>query len=1080
MTAKSVLVACAAGVVGVGSVSAQVVDWAGLNNANWSIGSNWNPAMVPMGASAVARFDSFAGRAIVNSSVPSIGAVELLDPNSILAIDNAGTLTLLGGTSTNNGLIELNRFGSSVNATLNIAGAVAFNGTGDIRMRASTDNAIILGTGSITNGAMHEIRGVGQILVPIINNGRVAGDSSVSVSGLDLEIRGDVANSNQMAAAIGTLEIFSAVTQTPSAEITAEAGNVVLFDGSSITGGTITDTGGSGHIFSNVSGTVTLDSVINTGSLTTVQPNATFSIVGSGLVNDGVIQLNQTGSSANAVLVFDESGVLNGSGELRMRTFADNAQLNTAMGQNITHGVNHTVRGVGQLNASLDNAGTILADVGVSLSGNTLELQTENKTNTGLLGAAPSSILSIESIDIDQAGGGEIRADAAGSVRFIGNNSVSSGSITSHPDGAVNVSASSDTTFDDVDIDADFFIDAGGDLFIAAGGITNNRRMEMNPFGSANDSTLTANVSTTIGGSGEIQMRTFSDNARIETMPGAVLTNAAGHTIRGVGQINAELINNGTVSADVAVSVSGAVLELQSGAKTNNGTMTAELNSTLSLDPAIVTQSPSASIVANNGGIVTIAGGSSITGGSLLTNGTGAIRTFAAADTTLSGVVFDGLMQIELGTSVIVDAAGIVNNGLIEMNRFGSASDSILTLADAAVSGTGEIRMRAFSDNTQLNTAPGTSATLGAGQLVRGVGEINGAITNDGEIRADVGVSVSGSSLELKTEDKVNNGLARAVTNSSLLLNGIAFDQSAGGMLLADGGTVSLGAGAALIGGSLDSSGAGLWATNVGGFSVDGTLLGGNGRVNLGQTMTVLGGALLNDAMIQVNPFLSAADGVIELGQSTSFVGSGSIELVASNLDARISAAPMTTPTLTNGAGHSLIGNGTVETPLVNEGILRPGRPTGTMNASSGFTQNAAGTFVATISTNNSNGRLAVTGDANLGGTLELQLGPSAVLTNNFNHIILTAGAVNGTFDSAPLLTSGQLVTRIRYEPTQVVIRTRCRADTNLDGAVTPADFNAWIAAFNTGDSVADQNLDGLVTPADFNAWILNFNTPCP
>ena len=55
-----------------------------------------------------------------------------------------------------------------------------------------------------------------------------------------------------------------------------------------------------------------------------------------------------------------------------------------------------------------------------------------------------------------------------------------------------------------------------------------------------------------------------------------------------------------------------------------------------------------------------------------------------------------------------------------------------------------------------------------------------------------------------------------------------------------------------------------------------------------------------------------------------------------------------------------------------------------------------------------------------------------------------------------------------------------CPPDTNGDGLVTPADFNAWILAFNAQAPECDQNGDGLCTPADFNAWILNFNAGCP
>ena len=53
-------------------------------------------------------------------------------------------------------------------------------------------------------------------------------------------------------------------------------------------------------------------------------------------------------------------------------------------------------------------------------------------------------------------------------------------------------------------------------------------------------------------------------------------------------------------------------------------------------------------------------------------------------------------------------------------------------------------------------------------------------------------------------------------------------------------------------------------------------------------------------------------------------------------------------------------------------------------------------------------------------------------------------------------------------------------ADTNGDGQVSPADFNAWISAFNNNAPECDQNGDGLCTPADFNAWIGNFNQGCP
>jgi len=55
-----------------------------------------------------------------------------------------------------------------------------------------------------------------------------------------------------------------------------------------------------------------------------------------------------------------------------------------------------------------------------------------------------------------------------------------------------------------------------------------------------------------------------------------------------------------------------------------------------------------------------------------------------------------------------------------------------------------------------------------------------------------------------------------------------------------------------------------------------------------------------------------------------------------------------------------------------------------------------------------------------------------------------------------------------------------CPADVNQDGSVSPADFSAWVAAFNTQASGCDQNNDGMCSPADFSAWVANFNAGCP
>ncbi|MEO1583588.1 MAG: choice-of-anchor tandem repeat NxxGxxAF-containing protein [Planctomycetota bacterium] len=67
---------------------------------------------------------------------------------------------------------------------------------------------------------------------------------------------------------------------------------------------------------------------------------------------------------------------------------------------------------------------------------------------------------------------------------------------------------------------------------------------------------------------------------------------------------------------------------------------------------------------------------------------------------------------------------------------------------------------------------------------------------------------------------------------------------------------------------------------------------------------------------------------------------------------------------------------------------------------------------------------------------------------------------------------SGLFVAGVAIDP--------CAADANGDGLVTPADFTAWVLAFNTETPGCDQNGDGLCQPSDFSAFIANYNNGCP
>ncbi len=105
-------------------------------------------------------------------------------------------------------------------------------------------------------------------------------------------------------------------------------------------------------------------------------------------------------------------------------------------------------------------------------------------------------------------------------------------------------------------------------------------------------------------------------------------------------------------------------------------------------------------------------------------------------------------------------------------------------------------------------------------------------------------------------------------------------------------------------------------------------------------------------------------------------------------------------------------------------------------------------------------------------------LGPKDILGGDlvdalWRFEVPATGTLTITFDATDLSMS---LDKLEVDTISLV---RCVADVNSDGVLTPADFTAWIAAFNAGATGCDQNGDGACSPADFTAWISNYNAGC-
>ena len=216
---------------------------------------------------------------------------------------------------------------------------------------------------------------------------------------------------------------------------------------------------------------------------------------------------------------------------------------------------------------------------------------------------------------------------------------------------------------------------SAGDALTVTDGIANNGTITLAaPFG-PETAALTFSGSQTLSGTGSVIL----DVSQLNTSNSGVLTQALGQTISGQGTINAALINQGLINANV----SGGTLSLATNPMTSAGTMEATGGGLLSMKTTV--NNAGGMILAASGGIVQVGSGSTINNGTLLASGgtvdvnsgstiVGATLTstgtsyFQAGGGTLSGDTLSNGSQFNVpaGQTLTV-TGGIANNGTITL-----------------------------------------------------------------------------------------------------------------------------------------------------------------------------------------------------------------------------------------------------------------------------------------------------------------------------------------------------------------------------------------------------------------------------
>ena len=325
---------------------------------------------------------------------------------------------------------------------------------------------------------------------------------------------------------------------------------------------------------------------------------------------------------------------------------------------------------------------------------------------------------------------------------------------------------------------------AGTTLSIAGGSLLNNGTIQVDQ--NASNANLLFTSSTNVTGTGGIFLDDYNPRATINASAGATVTFGSGQTITGTGNINAALVNNGIINANIY----GQSLILQTNAMTNNNLIEATNNSTLYISGIALTQAPAGLIKADTGGVL-------INNGATISSGTIASTQY---NVTTSTATFNNV-NIATGSTVIVAAGTVLNitgtslnnNGTIQVDQV--ASNANLSFgSNVTVSGTGTIVLDDYNPNARLSVVPGLTVTLGAGQLVDGVGEIDGTVINNGTFNANS----YGHSIVLNGSIS-GNGTFGASNNGTLVVANLLSVSSSGQLSGTSGSsTILINAGALL------------------------------------------------------------------------------------------------------------------------------------------------------------------------------------------------------------------------------------------------------------------------------------------
>jgi hypothetical protein len=556
--------------------------------------TNWTTQFYPDNGNSGVNYD-------VILDAPANTVLDISVDIDSLTVANDGSLDMLGGTvltivqgtlvNDSTIVVNSNAGGAAILSMFSPTNTGLISGSGQIVLNQGNMGAWFAFGGSLsTQAAGHTIRGKGYLVAHMTNNGVIeAAETSGGGDPVLLVELTEHTNNNIFRATSGAtlrLQDVKVTQDQATGRLIGDGpgvvgrGNVQLGDGAHIVGGRL-----EGQI-DITDGIVILENVTNLSTAINSVPTTTTIIRGPNFTNNGRFSATSPVFNQFTNVKFESNTLLTGTGELFLGQF--NAVRVTANpGVTITNDTNHTIAGQGKWFAPLVNHGMV-ESASISFENTTVQNNaTMTTTTNGGMGFLNTPVT-------QNPVNGMLLVGMGAGINLT-NSTVTNGVLEDTPSAtAFSGFRASNATLVDVHNRARINVLRGSELRVIGAVFTNDGPITVNNDSLSSATKLEFQDSVLLQGSGDINLNEPNLGAQLEVLGGRQLTQAATHTIRGSGRIDAGLfINHGTVNlvplinADVENYGSMNEIDVVNGDVLNQGTLSglsfnlADLNGTL-------------------------------------------------------------------------------------------------------------------------------------------------------------------------------------------------------------------------------------------------------------------------------------------------------------------------------------------------------------------------------------------------------------------------------------------------------------------------------------------------------------------